>query len=383
MSHSPSQHPPGRRRRPAWLPKDRARVRDLDVPLGKYEPGRFNAITDVGGVRVGHSTVLRGEPGRGAVRTGVTAILPWGGNIFHERVVGGGFVLNGAGEVSGLTQVLEWGLVETPILLTNTLSVGTVSAAAARHMLLKHPGIGDEHDVIIPLVGECDDSWLNDIAGQHVTEQHVFEALDGARTGSVPLGNVGGGTGMVTFDFKGGIGSASRVLPQSMGGFVIGVLVMSNFGRREDLRVAGYPLGDRLESRFGDQLRRRVSYGSCIAVVATNAPLLTHQINRLCKRVALGLGRAGSYAAHGSGEIVLGFSTTNRVPRESKRRMLYRVEVLMDTHMDPLYDATVECTEEAVLDALCTATEMTGAGGHHCPALPLDAVREAAERMSR
>lgn len=355
----------------------RVRARELGLPLGRYRPGKLNAITDVEGVLVGHSTVIRGSgklvPGRGPIRTGVTAILP-GRDVFEDRVVGGGFVLNGAGELSGLTQVMEWGLIETPILLTNTLSVGAVADATVKYLVESHPGIGAEADVPIPLVGECDDSWLNDVAGRHVKQHHVFEALRRASSGPVQEGNVGGGTGMITCDLKGGIGTASRKLPEKLGGYTLGVLVMSNFGHLRDLRVAGLPVGLWLEERMRGP-RRRVNYGSIIAVVATDAPLQTHQINRLCKRVALGIGRSGSYAAHGSGEIVLGFSTANRVPRFS-RKMVYRIKVLLDTRMDPLYEAVMECTEEAILNALCMATDMEGVNGNFSPALPLDEVRE-------
>jgi len=361
------------------LAPGRVRARQLGIPLGKFRPGRYNAITDVKGVQVGHSTIITGEPGphrpgTGPVRTGVTAILPLT-NIFHERVVGGAFVLNGAGEVSGLTQVLEWGLIETPIFLTNTLSVGAVSAAAVKYHVEKYPGIGDTHDVIIPLVGECDDSWLNDIAGQHVKEIHVYEALDTAAPGRVPEGNVGGGTGMMTCDFKGGIGTSSRRVSAEQGGFTVGVLVMSNFGVMEDLRMSGYHVGRVIAPKFAEMTRRRHNYGSIIAIVATDAPLSSPQISRLCKRVGLGFGRVGSYAAHESGEIILGFTTSNRVPRKA-RRMVYRIKVLMDTHCNPLYEAAIECTEEAILNALCAATDMAGVNNNFSPALPLDDVRK-------
>src|SRR5262249_44266045 len=315
------------------------------------------------------------QPGKGPVRTGVTAIVPGGGNIFMERLHGGGFVLNGAGEVSGLTQVMEWGLLETPILLTNTMSVGVVSDAMARIMVEQNPGIGDEHDVIIPVVGECDDSWLNDITGRHVREEHVRAAVSSAASGPVAEGNVGGGTGMVTCDFKGGLGTSSRRLPDSVGGYTVGVLVMSNFGRMRDLRVGGLPVGDVLAPQFESTPKRRTSYGSIIAVLATNAPLLSHQLGHLSKRVALGIGRVGSYAAHGSGEIVISFSTANAVPPQSQK-MVARVKFLLDTRMDPLYEATIEATEEAILNALCMAEGMDGVDGHYAPALPLEQVRE-------
>ena len=361
------------------MQEPRVRARELGLPLGRFKPGKYNAITDVEGVLVGHSTIVRGSgplrPGHGPVRTGVTAILPNMGNIFMDRLVGGGFVLNGAGEISGLTQVMEWGLIETPILLTNTLSVGGVADACVKWMLGRNPEIGQTRDVILPLVGECDDSWLNDVAGRHVRRRHVFAALEAAASGPVAEGNVGGGTGMITCDLKGGIGTSSRRLPAREGGYTLGVLVMSNFGKLSDLRIAGAPVGERLSRRMKPVPKRRISYGSIIAVLATDAPLQTHQINRLCKRVALGIGRMGSYAAHGSGEIVLGFSTANRVPRQS-RKMLYRMKVLLDARLDPLYEAALECTEEAILNALCMAEPMEGAQGHVAPALPLDLLRE-------
>ena len=369
---------------PGPTSQPRVRARDLGIPLGRFKPGRWNAITDVAGVKVGHSTVVRGPAGplrvgKGPVRTGVTAVLPNEGQVFVERVVGGGFILNGAGEVSGLTQVLEWGLLETPIFLTNTLSVGAVSDAAVKWMVERHPGIGAQHDVIIPVVGECDDSWLNDIAGRHVREEHVYEALATASDGPVAEGNVGGGTGMITCDFKGGIGTASRKLPESMGGYTVGVLVMSNFGLRRQLRVGGLPVGEVLEARYRELPRRKQDYGSIIAVIATDAPLITHQLNRLAKRAALGIGRVGSTAAHGSGEIVLAFSTANKVPRES-RKMVYRVKILLDQRLDPLYEAVIEATEEAILNALCMARDASGANGNVVPALPLDDVKELVGR---
>jgi len=305
----------------------------------------------------------------------VTAILPNPANVFQERVVGGGFILNGAGEVSGMTQLMEWGLIETPIFLTNTLSVGAVTDAAVKWMVEKFPGIGDWHDVIIPLVGECDDSWLNDIAGRHVKDEHVYEAISTASDGPVAEGGVGGGTGMITCDFKAGIGTASRRLPESLGGYTVGVLVMSNFGVMSQLRVGGLPVGEVLAARYREIPRRGQTYGSIIAVVATDAPLNTHQLNRLAKRVALGIGRAGSTAHHGSGEIILAFSTANQVPRES-RKMVYRMKILLDERIDPLYDACIDATEEAILNALCMARDMDGANGNVCRALPLADVKE-------
>jgi len=363
---------------PSEQPENRVRARELGLPLGRFKPGKYNAITDVEGVLVGHSTIIRGRGplrvGEGPARTGVTAILPGSGNVFMERVIGGGFVLNGAGEVSGITQVMEWGLLETPIMLTNTMSVGRVADAVARYMVERYPGIGDEHDVIIPVVGECDDSWLNDISGRHVKQANVLEAIATASDGPVAEGSVGAGTGMITCDFKGGIGTASRKLPEMHGGYTLGVLVMSNFGKMHNLRVAGMPVGELLAEKFRDLPRRGQSYGSIIAVVATDAPVLSQQLNRLCKRVALGIGRVGSYAAHGSGEIVVGFSTANVIPRRTQK-MVYRMKILLDQRLDPLYEAVMEATEEAILNSMCMARAMTGINDHHVPALPLDEVR--------
>lgn len=353
------------------------RARDLGIHIGRFEPGPYNAITDVQGVLVGHSTLIEGEgrlkPGKGPVRTGVTAILPNSGNIFLERYLGGGFVLNGAGELSGLTQVMEWGTMETPILLTNTLSVGTCSEAAVRHMLSRHPGIGGEQDVVIPLVGECDDSWLNDIAGHHIRESHVFEAIDQAVGGPVPEGSVGGGTGMMTCDLKAGIGTSSRQLPKEEGGFTVGVLVQSNFGKLEDLRIDGIPVGRSLAQERGNVDRRPRVAGSIIAIAATDAPLLPHQLNRLAKRMALGIARVGSYAAHGSGEIMLAFSTANKVPRRP-RTHVYKLKVLEDLGMNPLYEAVVDATEEAILNAMFAAPEMIGVNGRKAQSIPISRV---------
>ncbi len=365
--------------------EQRHRARELGIPLGRFRPGKWNAITDVEGVMVGHSTIIRGagplRRGRGPVRTGVTAILPNEKNIFDQRVTGGGFVLNGAGEVSGFTQLIEWGLVETPIFLTNTLSVGAVSDAAVQWMVEQFPGIGDEHDVLIPLVGECDDSWLNDVAGRHVKAENVREALETAGSGPVAEGSVGGGTGMISCDFKAGIGTASRKLPQTFGGYTVGILVMNNFGHMRDLRVGGLPIGPLLEPKYSAYAKRAINYGSIIAVVATDAPLSSHQLGRISKRVAMGIGRAGSIAAHGSGEIILAFSTANKIPRTTQK-MIYHMKILLDQRLNPLYEAAIEATEEAILNSLCMAREMDGVNGNFAPALPLDEVKDIVERSA-
>jgi D-aminopeptidase len=357
------------------------RARDLGIAIGRHQPGPHNAITDVAGVLVGMSTIIEGEGklrvGKGPVRTGVTAILPNSGNIFLERCMGGGFVLNGAGEVSGLTQLMEWGLLETPILLTSTLSVGTCSEALVKYMLRRYPSIGREHDVVIPLVAECDDSWLNDVGGGHVRDRHVREAIESANDGPVAEGSVGGGTGMITCDLKSGTGTSSRVLSEAEGAFTVGVLVQSNFGRLEELRIDGAPIGRILGRERGDRDRRPGIAGSIIAVAATDAPLLPHQLNRLAKRMALGVGRVGSHAAHGSGEIMLAFSTANRAPRHPRTRThTYKIKVLEDLSMNPLYEAIVDATEEAVLNSMFAAQEMVGINGRRAQSIPVDRVRE-------
>jgi D-aminopeptidase len=369
----------------------RARLRDLGFAIGRFPAGPWNAITDVAGVRVGHTTLVAGdgplEVGKGPVRTGVTAVLPHA-DIFNQRAVAGGFVLNGAGEVSGLTQVQEWGLLETPILLTNTMSVGKVSDAVVKWMTKKWPKIGNEEDVVIPLVGECDDSWLNDAVGRHVRSDHVYKAIEQAASGPVAEGSVGAGTGLITCDFKAGIGTSSRrveIATVAAGGdgpvYTVGVLVSSNFGVMRSLRVDGAPVGEVLEPEFSKPRRER-NAGSIITIVATDAPLLSPQLVRVCKRAALGIGRCGSFAAHGSGEIIVAFSTANIVPRVATR-MTATLDVLLDEACDPLYEATVECTEEAVINALCMGDEMRGPTGHVAPALPLAELADILARYRR
>jgi D-aminopeptidase len=358
-----------------WQPPlGRKRLRELGIQLGRFPTGPLNAITDVKGVRIGHTTLIAGEgvlqPGKGPIRTGVTAILP-SKDVFMQRLLGGEFVLNGAGEVSGLTQVQEWGLLETPILLTNTMSVGKVSDATVKWMTRHFPGIGDRYDVVIPVVGECDDSFLHDAIGRHIRSEHVYQAIERASSGRVAEGSVGAGTGMVTCDFKAGIGTSSR----SVNDYTLGVLVLSNFGVRFNLRIDGVPIGELLEHEAEELKRRTYSYGSIIVVVATDAPLLSIQLSRVCKRAALGIGRCGSYAAHGSGEIVIGFSTANKVPRETTGR-LHKMEFLPDEALGAHYEAVIEATEEAIINSLCMAGEMSGQGGNTAPGLPLDKVLE-------
>jgi len=353
----------------------RPRIRELGLSIGHYPTGCHNAITDVPGVKVGHATIISGEgkliPGRGPVRTGVTAIWPHSDDLFHHRVAAGGFVLNGAGEVTGLLQVEEWGAIETPVLLTNTQSVGQVHDAALDYLLERYPDAGVYSDPIIPIVAECDDSHLNDIQGRHVTSEFVRQALAEAAPGPVAEGAVGAGTGMIAFDFKSGIGTASRKLSAELGGYTLGVLVLANFGQRRCLLVGGHRIGDCIQDLMPDPHPD----GSIVAIIATDAPLFSLQLKRLAKRAALGIGRVGSFASHVSGEFCLAFSNRMLIPRRGAG-LTCQLELLRDEHLDPLFEATIEATEEAILNSLTKATEMRGRDGHMVYALPIDRLRE-------
>lgn len=362
----------------------RPRLRDLGVSIGPLPTGQRNAITDVPGVRVGQVTRIEGEsdgllvPGKGPVRTGVTAVFPAEGDVFLERVFASSFKLNGAGEVMGLLQVDEWGLCETPILLTTTLSVGRVADATLSWLLRRHPEIGQTFDVVLPLVAECDDSYLNDSVGRHVTEADVFRALDSAHGGAVEEGSVGAGTGMQTFDFAGGIGTSSRAV--RVGGVLstVGALVLSNFGQRDHLRIDGVPVGRLLEPGFA-HLPRRPAAGSIVVLLATDVPLIPGQIARVCRRAALALGRLGGYAANNSGEFIVAWSTANRIPR-ARPFGRHAVETVLEDELDPLYQATIDAVEEAVLNAICAGVEVRGRSGHVAPALPIEETRRALSR---
>ena len=366
---------------PARTPEQRPPAREFGIRIGRYPPGVHNAITDIKGVKVGHVTHIEdnvkvpGVAGETSVRTGVTAILPAARDIFTKRLVAGGFVLNGVGEMAGLTQVLEWGWLETPIVLTNSLSVGRVHSGVVAHMLEHHPRIGDEHDVILPVVGETDDSFLNDVRAGINTAADARKAINLATGGVVAQGSVGAGTGMITCDFAGGVGTASRVLPVAEGGFSVGVLVLSNFGRMRNLTVEGAVVGRELDRLFPKDSRRVNSYGSIVVVIATDAPLLSSQLNRLARRAALGLGRVGSHAASTSGEIIIAFSTANRTPpRSIEPRKLLSLKFVADPFINPLYEAVIEATEEAVLNAIFCSAGMSGREGRSVPPIPADEV---------
>jgi len=362
---------------------ERGRARQLGVEIGTLPTGPRNAITDVEGVRVGHATVVR-DPiphGRGAVRTGVTAIFPHEGVPWSERVYAGTHILNGYGEMIGINQVNEWGLLHSPIVLTSSLAIGRAYDATVRWRAERH-AVTTSHGGDMPLVTECDDSFLNDVTSFPLSDADVFEALDAASGGDVAEGCVGAGTGMQCMDFKGGIGTASRVV---RGRFTVGVLVLTNFGERELLRIDGVPIG----REIADLMPEGHEEGSCIVVVATDAPMLPHQARRLAVRAGLGLARCGSTGHNGSGELMIAFSTANRIPLDSPDGLVDLRAVLDGAAwegtnpMNDLFAATVEAVEEAVVNALFTATTTAGRDGHVLHALPLDRTLELLERHGR
>ncbi len=358
---------------PASVPEEsRARARSLGLYLGDLSPGPLNAITDVPGVRVGHATLIRGSgrliPGQGPVRTGVTVIIPRD-DVWHKKVPAGAFVLNGTGEMTGLAWVEESGFLEYPIALTNTLNLPRVANGVMSWMIGRYPGIGVTDDTLTPVVAECDDSRLNDIQGRHVSEADVIRALDGASAGPVSEGTVGAGTGLIAYGFKGGIGTSSRTV-STEGNFTVGVLVNANHGRRSEFVMSGVPIG-----RLYGPPDSKGAEGSVIIIIATDAPLDARQLKRLAKRAALGLARTGSTARHGSGDFILAFSTATIIPHYPVQAT-YPITAFADTHMNPLFTATVEATNEAILNALTMATTVIGRDGHTAEAMDLTRVRE-------
>jgi D-aminopeptidase len=356
----------------------RQRLRDLGIAPGTLSPGLLNAITDVAGVRVGHVTLVEGD-GPHAVRTGVTAILPHDGDPYQQKAMAAVHTINGYGKAIGFEQVRELGLIESPIGLTNTGSVGLVADALIAWAFERNP----EARSVNVVVGECNDSHLNDIRGQHVRREHVRQAIETATSGPVAEGNVGAGTGMVCFGFKGGVGTASRQLVAARGRFTVGALVVANFGRRELLRIDGVPVGCHLVEWSGEPLEPPPSRdgGSIMMVLATDAPLTARQLLRVAKRAGLGLARTGSAGGHGSGDFCIAFSTANRTT-PIMRRLTRKIEVLVETTeaLTPLFQAAAEAIEEAILNALCAAQTMAGRDGHVVHALPLEVVRRIASR---
>jgi L-aminopeptidase/D-esterase-like protein len=361
---------------PAGAADRKRRARDLGVPFDGA-PGALNAITDVAGVEVGHTTLIVGEGplqvGTGPVRTGVTAVLPRGRDS-ADRVFAAWFSLNGNGEMTGTAWVEESGLLEGPVMLTNSSSVGLVRDAVVKFYTRR---ARQQQAWLLPVVAETYDGYLNDTHGFHVQEKHVFEALESARGGAVAEGNVGGGTGMTCFEFKGGIGTSSRKLDAKGGGYTVGVLVQANFGLRPQLLIAGVPVGREVPE---GAYRSRES-GSILIVVATDAPLLPHQLKRLARRAALGLARTGSVSGNGSGDLFLAFSTAN--PGTARADGPVAVTMLPNERMDPLFAAVVQATEEAIVNALVAGETMTGRDGHKVLALPHDRLREVLKKYNR
>ncbi|MFN7923579.1 MAG: P1 family peptidase [Bryobacteraceae bacterium] len=344
------------------------RARDLGVPFDG-RPGALDAITDVAGVEVGHETLIRGE-GKSAVRTGVTAVLPRGRN-FADAVFGGWFSLNGNGEMTGTAWLEESGFLEGPVMITNTHSVGVVRDAVIQWGVQQ--GKAGLQAFWLPMVAETFDGYLNDINGFHVKPEHAFAAIDNARGGKVTEGSVGGGTGMICHEFKGGIGTASRIA----GGYTVGVLVQCNYGLRGQLRVAGVPVGAELmEGTF-----RQQEQGSIIIVVATDAPLVAHQLKRLARRAAMGLARNGSTSGNGSGDLFVAFSTANAGAAAGGG--VRKLDMLANDKMNPLFSATIQATEEAIINAMVAADTMTGYDGHRVVRLPHDGLRTALEKYGR
>ena len=367
------------------------RARDLGVPFGGIT-GQFNAITDVKGVEVGYTTLISGE-GKQAIRTGVTAILPQG-KSFQGRVFAAWHALNGNGEMTGTTWIEESGGLGSPIMITNTHSVGTVRDAVIEWGVRKSSGGSYSGDLSLPVVAETYDGFLSDINGFHVRKEHAFQALNAAKSGAIAEGNVGGGTGMIAHGFKGGTGTASRKLDVSDGGYTVGVLVQANYGRRQFFSVAGAPVGKEitdllptagkdtanllpLERKFRDE-----GQGSIIVVVATDAPLLPHQLKRLAHRVSLGIGNVGGRGENSSGDIFIAFSTAN-ASEISKDGGLANLTMLPNDKINPLFWATSSATEEAILNAMVAAETMTGFNGNKVYALPHDRLKEVLKKYNR
>jgi len=370
----------------------RVRARDLNLAIGTLPPGRLNAITDVAGVLVGHATILKGEGtlkvGEGPIRTGVTAVLPRK-DVWFNGVYAATHTLNGDGEMTGTHWIRDRETLMHPVLITNTGSVGTVHEAEIAYMNERHPS---RDWAFLPVVAETWDGTLNDVRGQHVKKSHVFSAIDEARDGPVAEGNVGGGTGMVCYGFKGGIGTSSRRVPEGAGGYTVGVLVQANFGRRPELTVAGVPVGREITDLMPETARGGAAgdinldhEGSVIVVIATDAPLSSRQLGRLASRAALGLARTGSTSGNTSGDIFIAFSTGNTVPQSTTSRTVSATFISPESTaaLNPLFQAVVEATEESVLNALTKADTMTGINGNRVHALPYDRLKAVMAKYGR
>jgi len=365
---------------------DRPRARDLGITIGRLPCGSWNAITDVEGVLVGQVTLVSGEgrlmPGKGPIRTGVTAVLPHGGDPFREKVAAGVAIINGYGKCTGLPQISELGVLESPILLTSTLNVPRVADALIDWTLERNPDIAISTSTVNVVVGECHDGYLNDAQGRHVGRQHVFEALEWARSGLPEEGCVGAGTGMSAFEFKAGVGTSSRRLPDEMNGYLVGALVVSNYGRREQLTIAGVPVGLHLPVA-GEQIEEPKG-GSVMVILATDAPLTPRQLTRLARRAAVGLARTGSIHGHSSGDFVLAFSTARRFSHDDVGPT-FAGEWLVEREclMNQLFEAAAEATEEAVVNSLLRAETMVGRDGHIREAIPISRLVEIMRAYGR
>jgi D-aminopeptidase len=364
------------------------RARDIGIPF-EGTPGKWDAITDVPGVEVGYSTIISGSgkniAGKGPVRTGVTAIFP-NGKVNHHPVFANWYTLNGNGEMTGTTWLTESGFLETPFMITNTNSVGTVRDAVLKWFVDRN-WYHEDFWYTYPVVAETYDGFLNDIYGFHVKESNVYAALDSAKSGPVKEGNVGGGTGMMCLGFKGGTGTASRVFTINGKSYTLGVLVQSNFGRKKNLTIAGVPVGLELKDTLNNKLvlppqyKKPEGQGSIIVVVATDAPLLPHQLKRIAERVALGVGIVGGRGENSSGDIFLAFSTAN--PDAFNRKDNVKVEMIANDQCNPLYEATVQSVEEAIINAMVAADTMEGINGNTSYALPHDAVMRLLKKYGR
>lgn len=363
--------------------KTKPRARDLGIPFDGT-PGVYNAITDVKGVEVGYKTLISGSGqlvvGKGPVRTGVTAIFPRGKGSL-DRVFAAWFTLNGNGEMTGTTWVDESGGLGSPILITNTHSVGVVRDAVIEWYAKRMKPGSYDGDVSLPVVAETYDGFLNDINGFHVKKQDAFEAMEAATSGPVQEGNVGGGTGMICHGFKGGTGTSSRVVTVAQANYTVGVLVQANYGRRSLLQIAGVPVGKEITDLLPSEGKADKDEGSIIVVVATDAPLLPHQLERIAKRIALGLGVVGGRGGNSSGDIFIAFSTAN--PEVSKNEGIAHLEMLPNDQITPLFEATASATEEAIVNAMIAAETMEGINGNKVYALPHDRLVEAMRKYGR
>ena len=351
------------------------RAADIGIRIGVLSPGKLNAITDVPGVKVGHTTIIKGD----SIRTGVTAILPHDGNLFQQKVPAAVYVGNGFGKLTGTTQIKELGNIESPVILTNTLSVSTAMNAIVSFTISQK---GNQNvQSVNAVVGETNDGFLNDIRGRHVTESNVLKAINSAASGKVTEGNVGAGTGTTCFGFKGGIGTASRVLPKKLGGYTVGVLVQTNFGGV--LAIDGVPVGEELKKYYLREQLNENADGSCMIIVATDAPLDSRNLERLAKRAFMGLAKTGGVATNGSGDYVIAFSTDSSIRIPFNAPDILDQKVLSNDAVSPLFMAAIEATEEAIINSLLAAETMKGKSGRVVEALSHEKLKEILKKYNR